>query len=98
LLITVRLGRRSGVDPDQMWNLGIIAVLAGILGSKILLIINDWDYYSAHLREIFTPTTLQAGGVFSGGLLLSTCFSMESRVISSNSCAPTRSGDRCSAG
>ena len=71
LLITVRLGRRSGVDPDQMWNLGIIAVLAGILGSKILLIINDWDYYSAHLREIFTPTTLQAGGVFSGGLLLS---------------------------
>ena len=71
LIITVRLGRRSGVDPDQMWNLGIIAVLAGIIGSKILLIINDWDYYSSHLREIFTPTTLQAGGVFSGGLLLS---------------------------
>lgn len=71
LLITVRLGRRSGIDPDQMWNLGIIAVLAGIIGSKILLIINDWDYYSGHLREIFTPTTLQAGGVFSGGLLLS---------------------------
>jgi len=71
LVVTVRLGRRSGVDPDQMWNLGIIAVLAGIIGSKVLLIINDWDTYGQHPREIFRLSTLQAGGVFSGGLLLS---------------------------
>jgi phosphatidylglycerol---prolipoprotein diacylglyceryl transferase len=67
LVITVRLGRRSGVDPDQMWNLGIIAVIAGIVGSKLLLFINDWDTYGRH----FTFSSLQAGGVFSGGLLLS---------------------------
>jgi phosphatidylglycerol---prolipoprotein diacylglyceryl transferase len=67
LMVTVRLGRRSGIDPDQMWNLGIIAVLAGVVGSKLLLFVMDWDTYVRH----FSFSNLQAGGVFSGGLLLS---------------------------
>ncbi len=44
-------------------------MLCGIVGAKALYIINDWGYYSAHPREIFSVATLQAGGVFSGGLL-----------------------------
>ncbi len=71
LLTAVRMGRRSGIDPDRMWNLGIVAVIAGILGSKLLLIVNEWGYYSQHLKQLFSLSILQAGGVFSGGLLLS---------------------------
>ena len=44
-------------------------VLCGILGAKILYVINEWGYYSSHAAEIFSINTLQAGGVFSGGLL-----------------------------
>jgi len=44
-------------------------VLAGIVGAKILYFINDWDFYTAHPREIFSWSTMQAAGVFSGGLL-----------------------------
>jgi phosphatidylglycerol---prolipoprotein diacylglyceryl transferase len=69
LWISVRNSRRQGINPDDAWNLGIVAVLAGIVGAKILYIINDWDFYSAHPREIFTWSTMQAAGVFSGGLL-----------------------------
>ncbi len=55
------------MDPDKVWNLGILVILSGIVGAKLLLVVNDWPFYSAHLREIFSLGTLQAGGVWSGG-------------------------------
>jgi phosphatidylglycerol---prolipoprotein diacylglyceryl transferase len=69
LWISVRNSQKQGVDPDHAWNLGILVVLSGILGAKILYIINDWGTYAAHPSEIFSLNTLQAGGVFSGGLI-----------------------------
>lgn len=69
LWISVRNSEKSGIDPEHAWNFGILVVLAGIVGAKILYIVNDWSYYTAHPREIFSLSTLQAGGVFSGGLL-----------------------------
>jgi phosphatidylglycerol:prolipoprotein diacylglycerol transferase len=69
LWISVRNSERLGIDGDKSWNLGILVVLCGIIGAKILYVINDWSRYSANPREIFSLDTLQAGGVFSGGLL-----------------------------
>ena len=46
-----------------------MVVLCGIIGAKILYIVNDWGYYSSHPGDIFSFSTLQAGGVFSGGLI-----------------------------
>ncbi|HTZ98535.1 MAG TPA: prolipoprotein diacylglyceryl transferase [Terriglobales bacterium] len=69
LWISVRNSEKSGIDPEHAWNFGILVVLAGIVGAKILYIINDWSSYAANPREIFSVSTLQAGGVFSGGLL-----------------------------
>lgn len=66
---SVRNSARQGIDPDKAWNLGILVVLCGILGAKILYIVVDWSYYAEHPNEIFSLGTLQAGGVFSGGLL-----------------------------
>jgi phosphatidylglycerol---prolipoprotein diacylglyceryl transferase len=69
LWISVRNSEKLGVDGDKAWNLGILVVLCGIIGAKVLYIVNEWSYYSAHPSEIFSINTLQAGGVFSGGLL-----------------------------
>ena len=70
LWISVRNSEKQGINGDDAWNLGIFMVLAGIVGAKILYIINDWsDYANGHWREIFSLNTLQAGGVFSGGLI-----------------------------
>jgi phosphatidylglycerol---prolipoprotein diacylglyceryl transferase len=69
LWISVRNSSRQGIDPDKAWNLGILVVLAGILGAKILYIIVDWSTYANDPKQIFSLATLQAGGVFSGGLL-----------------------------
>ena len=70
LWISVRNSEKQGINGEDAWNLGIFMVLVGIIGAKILYVINDWkDYSGGHWREIFSLNTLQAGGVFSGGLL-----------------------------
>ncbi len=69
LWISVRNSRLRGIDADDAWNFGVLVVLCGIVGAKILYIVNDWSYYSAHPGDIFSLATLQAGGVFSGGLI-----------------------------
>jgi phosphatidylglycerol:prolipoprotein diacylglycerol transferase len=69
LFVVFRVARQQGLNPDQMWNLGALVILAGILGAKVMLVVNDWSYYSSNPREIFSLSVLQSGGVFSGGLV-----------------------------
>jgi phosphatidylglycerol---prolipoprotein diacylglyceryl transferase len=69
LWISVRNSARQGIKPETAWDFGIAVVLAGILGSKILYVVLDWRTYAEHPKEIFSLATLQAGGVFSGGLI-----------------------------
>ncbi|HEX6880965.1 MAG TPA: prolipoprotein diacylglyceryl transferase family protein, partial [Terriglobales bacterium] len=70
LMVVFRLARLQGLDPEKMWNLGVLVIFAGIVGSKILYIINEWGYSYHSLGDIFSLSTMQAGGVFSGGLVL----------------------------
>lgn len=69
LWISVRNSEKHGIKAENAWDFGIAVVLAGIIGSKILYILVDWRIYAEHPREIFSLSTLQAGGVFSGGLI-----------------------------
>ena len=69
LWISVRNSEKQGIKAENAWDFGIAVVLAGIIGSKILYILVDWRAYAEHPGEIFSLSTLQAGGVFSGGLI-----------------------------
>lgn len=69
MTICARLARTQGIDEDDAWNLGILMVLCGIVGAKILLVVNDWQHYMRNPHEMFSIEMLQSGGVFSGGLL-----------------------------
>jgi phosphatidylglycerol:prolipoprotein diacylglycerol transferase len=69
LWISVRNAERIGIDGDKAWNFGILVVLCGILGAKILYVINGLIDHDLRVSDIFTISTLQAGGVFSGGLI-----------------------------
>ena len=70
LWVTVRLAKRSGLNPELITNLAVYVALAGMLGAKILMIIFDWNRYMANPGDIFSMATLQAAGVFQGGLIL----------------------------
>jgi len=69
LWITGRLAKERGLDPDKFTNLGVYGALAGLLGAKLLMFALEFRYYASHPGEIFTFATLQAGGVFFGGLI-----------------------------
>lgn len=70
LAVAVRNARKLGLDPEKATNLAVYAALAGLLGSKLLMFVFDWRYFAARPAEIFSLSTLQAAGVFQGGLVL----------------------------
>lgn len=71
LIVTTRIARRKGMDPEKITNLVLYVVFAGMIGAKLAMFLFDWGYYAQRPQEIFTMATLQAAGVFQGGLVLS---------------------------
>jgi phosphatidylglycerol:prolipoprotein diacylglycerol transferase len=69
LWLAQRRAPAAGLDPDRVWNLGVYMVLAALGGAKVWLILADWEFYRANPGEIFSLGTLQAGGVWFGGIL-----------------------------
>lgn len=67
--LAVRLGRKEGIPPKQIWDLGFIIIISAVIGSKLLLVLTSLDYYLADLSRLFSIDFLRAGGVFYGGLL-----------------------------
>ena len=70
LWITMRLARRAGLPAEPVTNLAIYCALAGLLGAKLFMILFDFKEYWHDPRSILSLSTLQAAGVYQGGLLL----------------------------
>jgi phosphatidylglycerol:prolipoprotein diacylglycerol transferase len=69
LWVSARNSDRLGIGAQKARNLGALVAFGGIVGAKVLAILNSWNYYAVHPRELFGLATLQAGGVFLGGLV-----------------------------
>ncbi|MEO8369291.1 MAG: prolipoprotein diacylglyceryl transferase [Candidatus Solibacter sp.] len=63
------LAREANLSVESITNLGIYCALAAIAGAKLMMFLIDIPYYAQHPADIFSLSTLQAGGVFYGGLL-----------------------------
>ena len=60
LMLIVKLGREQGLDPDKLWNLGIIAILSGIIGAKLLLFVTDGRYAKQSAEQLVQPAQVLA--------------------------------------
>jgi phosphatidylglycerol:prolipoprotein diacylglycerol transferase len=69
LAVIGRLARRAGLNYDAVLNLAIYCALAAIVGAKIMMFLIDIPFYAHNPSEIFSLSSLQAGGVFYGGLI-----------------------------
>jgi phosphatidylglycerol---prolipoprotein diacylglyceryl transferase len=76
LYTVVRLGRREGMDTGRLIDFSTWLIVAALLGAKVLMIVTDWSFYAAHPGEIFSLSTLEAGGVFYGGFITATFFAI----------------------
>ncbi|MFN7995596.1 MAG: prolipoprotein diacylglyceryl transferase [Bryobacteraceae bacterium] len=69
LAVVGRLARRAGLNYDSVLNLAIYCALSAIMGAKLMMFLIDVPYYLQNPAEIFSLASLQAGGVFYGGLI-----------------------------
>ena len=62
------LGRREGIAPETISNLAITLLLAGVVGSKLLMVIVDLCN-GVSFRQVFDLGYLRAGGAIHGGII-----------------------------
>jgi phosphatidylglycerol---prolipoprotein diacylglyceryl transferase len=67
---TSRNARKQGIEPDSVWNLGLVIIFSALVGAKALLFLSDFRYFSENPREIFALASLRSSGVYYGGLAL----------------------------
>ncbi len=68
LVVSARLAKRDGLPHERIYDLGLWILIAGLLGSKLLLFVVDGDYRNNPMR-LFSFDFLRSGGVFYGGFL-----------------------------
>lgn len=76
LYTVVRLGRREGLDTGRLIDFSTWIIVTALVGAKVLMILTEWSYYSEHPGQIFSVSTLEAGGVFYGGFIAGTFFAI----------------------
>lgn len=70
LFITAKLAERDGLDKQKVYDLGLWVLVASLIGSKLLLIITEWeDRYQNNISEIFSFDFFRSAGVFYGGFI-----------------------------
>ena len=67
LLVTIGIGKRIGISPQQVMDMGFIMILCAIIGSRLMYILMNFSYYKHHPMD--SLKIWQGGLVFSGGLI-----------------------------
>jgi phosphatidylglycerol:prolipoprotein diacylglycerol transferase len=82
LTIALHTARRLAIDPNKIWNLGLIAIFSVLLGSRLLLIVIHLRDFLAHPFWMLGLVSIRSNGVFYAGVLLAIgiCFGYISAV------------------
>jgi phosphatidylglycerol---prolipoprotein diacylglyceryl transferase len=70
LYVMGRLATRDGLDKQKVYDLGLWVLAASLVGSKLLMVVTEWDsYYRDNPGQILTLDFFRSGGVFYGGFI-----------------------------
>lgn len=69
--LALRLGRASNYDPDDLYSIALVAVPSGLIGARLLFVVERWDTYGSSLGDILSITEggISIWGAILGGLL-----------------------------
>jgi phosphatidylglycerol:prolipoprotein diacylglycerol transferase len=76
IFTAIRLGRRVGLDSGLVLDFCTWVMMVALVGAKVLMVLTEWSYYRDNPGEIFSLSTLMAGGVFYGGFLAALFFTL----------------------
>ncbi len=60
VLITAHQGKKKGIETEEVYSLALWVVIAGIVGARLLHVIDQFDYYAANPLQILQ---MQQGGL-----------------------------------
>lgn len=69
LYVMARLAEKDGLDRNRVYDLGLWVLAASLVGSKLLMVVTEWDYYRQRPGQILTLDFFRSGGVFYGGFI-----------------------------
>jgi phosphatidylglycerol:prolipoprotein diacylglycerol transferase len=68
ILVTVKMAERDGLPRQKIYDLSLWMLLAGLVGSKLLMLFTEPEYRENPL-QLISLDFLRSGGVWYGGLL-----------------------------
>jgi phosphatidylglycerol:prolipoprotein diacylglycerol transferase len=68
LFVAARVAERDGLKRERVFDVGLWMLLAGLVGSKLLLMLAEPEY-GRNLSNLFSMDFLRSGGVWYGGFL-----------------------------
>ena len=60
--------KRRGFSQDMIWDVGLWGVIGGIIGARLLHIIDKWNYYVSHPDQLINFAGLAIWGAVLGAL------------------------------
>jgi phosphatidylglycerol---prolipoprotein diacylglyceryl transferase len=69
LFVMARQAAADNLDKNRVYDLGLWVLVASLVGSKLLMIVTDWDDYEGNWRAFLSLDFLRSGGVFYGGFI-----------------------------
>ncbi|HMG35787.1 MAG TPA: prolipoprotein diacylglyceryl transferase [Blastocatellia bacterium] len=70
LWATARLAERDGLPKDRIYDLGLYILASSLIGSKLLLIVTEWNDYGSSWKKVFSLDLFRSAGVYYGGFLV----------------------------
>jgi phosphatidylglycerol:prolipoprotein diacylglycerol transferase len=67
VLVAAFFARQRGILEDDIYNIALVAIPGGIIGARLLFVIENWDIFQDNLGDIFS---INEGGIsVYGGLI-----------------------------
>jgi phosphatidylglycerol:prolipoprotein diacylglycerol transferase len=82
VILTVRWGRREGLDGDAILSVAVWGIIGGIIGARVLHVIDFWSFYAANPLTILQ---VWLGGIAIYGAILGGFVSASSYILIRNS-------------
>ncbi len=67
--LLARLAARDQVVRNRAWDLAFVVIVSALLGAKLLMVLDNLDYYLSEPSRFVGLEFWQAGGAYFGGLI-----------------------------
>ena len=69
MYVMAKQAERDGLNVNRVYDLGLWVLGSALIGSKLLMVVTEWENYKDNLKGLFSLDFLRSAGVFYGGFL-----------------------------